>query len=282
MKKVITDYIVITLGLILISISIHFFLVPDNLAAGGLSGLAMVLNYYFSKLGIGIIMFVGNIIFFIIGFMFIGKDFGVRTIYASLMLSVIIGAMEFVIPMKAPLTGDIFINLIFGIIIGSIGMAIVLNRNASTGGTDIPAKILNKYFYIEIGKSLLIIDCIVTLIAIIAFGTETGMYSILGVIINGFAIDYVIEGLNIIKKVEIISSKGEVIKKFIIEELNRSATIYEGKGAYNMKEKEIIVTVLNKKEFLKLKTHIKEVDSEAFVIIYTVHEVLGDGFGNIL
>ena len=280
-KGLIKEYFIITFGLILVAAGIHFFLVPHNLAAGGLTGLAMVINHYFPALSIGVLMFIGNIFFFVIGFIFIGKGFGVKTIYSSLMLSVIIAIFEKVMPVTKPISEDILINLIFGILIGAIGMAIVFNENASTGGTDIPAKILNKYFNIEIGKGLLIIDFIVTGLAVIAFGATTGMYALLGVIVNGTVVDYVIDGLNITKRIEIISSDCESIRKYIIEDLERSATLYRAVGAYNLEERDVIVTVLGKKEFIKLKNHIKSIDPRAFIITHNVHEVLGEGFRDI-
>lgn len=280
-KGLIKEYFIITFGLILVAAGIHFFLVPHNLAAGGLTGLAMVINYYFPALSIGVLMFIGNIFFFVIGFIFIGKGFGVKTIYSSLMLSVIIAIFEKVMPVTKPISEDILINLIFGILIGAIGMAIVFNENASTGGTDIPAKILNKYFNVEIGKGLLIIDFIVTGLAVIAFGATTGMYALLGVIVNGTVVDYVIDGLNITKRIEIISSDCESIRKYIIEDLERSATLYRAVGAYNLEERDVIVTVMGKKEFIKLKNHIKSIDPRAFIITHNVHEVLGEGFRDI-
>ena len=280
-KGLIKEYFIITFGLILVAAGIHFFLVPHNLAAGGLTGLAMVINHYFPALSIGVLMFIGNIFFFVIGFIFIGKGFGVKTIYSSLMLSVIIAIFEKVMPVTKPISEDILINLIFGILIGAIGMAIVFNENASTGGTDIPAKILNKYFNIEIGKGLLSIDFIVTGLAVSAFGATTGMYALLGVIVNGTVVDYVIDGLNITKRIEIISSDCESIRKYIIEDLERSATLYRAVGAYNLEERDVIVTVMGKKEFIKLKNHIKSIDPRAFIITHNVHEVLGEGFRDI-
>jgi len=190
--------------------------------------------------------------------------------------------MEILFPMSGPVTDDILINLIFGIIVGAIGMAIVFNKNASTGGTDIIAKILNKYMHLDIGKGLLIADLVVTLLALMAFGATIGMYSLLGVIINGLTVDSAIQGLNIIKKIEIVSTKGELIRKFIIEELDRSATLYDAKGAYSMSNREVITTVLGKREFIRLKNYIKEIDPKAFIITYNVHEILGEGFTDLM
>jgi len=282
MKKTIFDYVIITIGLIFVAAGVYFFLVPDNLAAGGVTGLAMVINHYMPVLNVGAIMLVLNVILFIIGFIFIGPSFGVKTIYSSLMLSFLISIMEILFPMSGPVTNDILINLIFGILVGAVGMAIVFNKNASTGGTDIIAKILNKYLHLDIGKGLLLADLLVTLLALMAFGATIGMYSLLGVIINGLTVDSAIQGLNIIKKVEIVSSKGELIRKFIIEELDRSATLYDAKGAYLLQNMEVITTVLGKREFIRLKNYIKEIDPKAFIITYNVHEILGEGFTDLM
>ncbi|MBU3156138.1 YitT family protein [Clostridium estertheticum] len=281
MKRIIKEYILITVGIALVALGLYFFLIPNDLAVGGVSGLAMVINQYMPGLTIGALMFVLNVVLFIVGFMFIGSSFGVRTMYASFGLSGMIWVLEKLFPMSGSITNDIFLELIFGILIGAVGMGMVFNQNASTGGTDIIAKMLNKYFHLEIGKSLLIADLFITILAGVAFGPRIGMYALLGVIINGYTVDAVIAGINNCKKVEVVSSKGEEIKRFIIEDLNRGATLYMAKGAYTNDEKEIITTVLGKKQFIKLKNHIKEIDKTAFIITYNVHETVGEGFKDI-
>ncbi|MCB2357753.1 YitT family protein [Clostridium estertheticum] len=281
MKTIIKEYILITIGIALVALGLYFFLIPNDLAVGGVSGLAMVINQYMPGLTIGALMFVLNVVLFVVGFMFIGSSFGVRTMYASFGLSGMIWVLEKLFPMSGSITNDIFLELIFGILIGAVGMGMVFNQNASTGGTDIIAKMLNKYFHLEIGKSLLIADFFITILAGVAFGPRIGMYALLGVIINGYTVDAVIAGINNCKKVEVVSSKGEEIKRFIIEDLNRGATLYMAKGAYTNDEKEIITTVLGKKQFIKLKNHIKEIDKTAFIITYNVHETVGEGFKDI-
>lgn len=280
--KALKEYAIITIGLFLVAASLVFFLVPNNLAVGGVSGLAMVINNYVPILNVGTIMLFLNVILFIVGFIFIGKGFGVKTIYSSIVLSLLTSLLEYIFPMTKPLGNDLMINLIFGILISAVGMAIVFNENASTGGTDIIAKIMNKYLKIDIGKGLLLADLVVTLLAIKAFGATIGMYSIFGAIVNGFVVDGAISGMNIIKKVEIISSETELIRKFIIEELDRSATIYNAKGAYTLEDSKVITAVLGKREFIRLKAYIKKVDPKAFIISYNVHEILGEGFGDIM
>lgn len=280
-KKNIKEFLLINLGIILVILGVHFFLEPHNLAVGGVTGLAMVANKFIPTVSMSMFMLIMNIILFIVGFIFIGPVFGGKTVYASLGMAVAKMILEMIYPMNGPLTNDVFIELVFGILIGAIGMAIVFEQNASTGGTDIIAKILNKFFHMDIGKALLVADFVVTALATFAFGPQKGMYALLGVIINGMTIDAVIQGLNVYNKVEIVSTKGDEIMKFIIEDLDRGATIYQGKGAYTKEEKEVITTVLGKKQFIKLRNYIKEVDEKAFIVSYNVHETLGEGFKNI-
>lgn len=281
MKKTIKEYLIMTLGMIFVSAGMYFFLMPNNLAAGGANGLALVLNHFIPSLPVGAIMIFINIILFIVAFLVIGGNFGAKTIYASLGISGFILVLEKIYPMNKSFTGDLMIELIFGILISGIGMAIVFNQNASTGGTDITAKILNKFLNVDIGKAVLACDFFVTLLAMFTFGPKKGLYALLGVIINGFVIDEIIEGINVCKHVVIISSQCDLIKGFIMEELGRGATVFIGKGAYSDEEKQVITTIVGRRQFIKLKNHIKTIDKDAFVIINNVHETLGEGFKNI-
>ncbi|MBZ4664133.1 MAG: YitT family protein [Caloramator sp.] len=278
MKKAIKEYILITLGIFLVAVGIYYFLVPSNLAAGGVSGLAIVINQFFPSIPVGLLMLGMNIILFIIAFIVIGSNFGAKTIYSSLGLSGMIWVLEKLYPISQPMVDDLLLQLLFGILISGIGMGIVFNQNASTGGTDIIAKIINKFFHIDIGKSLLLSDFLITLAAGLTFGPKIGMYALLGVVINGFVIDNVIQGLNVCKQVTIISSKSEEIKKYIIEELGRGVTIYDGRGAFTGEKKEVLMTIISRKEFIKLREYIKELDKRAFISVSNVHEVLGEGF----
>lgn len=277
MKKL-KQYLLLNIGLFLVAAGIYYFLVPNDLAAGGVSGLAMVINHYFTALPIGALMLFMNFILFIFAFFLIGHQFAIKTVYSSFMLSGMIIVLEKFFPISKPITDDILIQLIFGILISGIGMAIVFNANSSTGGTDIIAKIINKYFHFPIGKSILMTDFIVTLSAAVTFGPRIGMYSLLGVIINGLVIDNVIEGLNISKQVLIISTEVDAIQAYIINTLERGATIYLAKGAYTDNPKEVIMTILSQKEFIKLRNFIKDIDKRAFITVSNVHEALGEGF----
>ncbi|GFR35670.1 YitT family protein [Thermobrachium celere] len=281
MKKAVKEYVLITLGIFLVAVGIYYFLVPSDLAAGGVSGLAIVINKFFPAIPVGLLMLGMNIVLFIIAFIVIGSNFGAKTIYSSLGLSAMIWCLEKIYPISQPIVDDLLLQLLFGILISGIGMGIVFNQNASTGGTDIIAKIINKFFHIDIGKSLLLSDFLITLAAGLTFGPKIGMYALLGVVINGLVIDNVIQGLNVCKQVTIISEKSEEIKKYIIEELGRGVTIYDGRGAYTGEKKEVLMTIISRKEFIRLREYIKELDKRAFISVSNVHEVLGEGFTEI-
>lgn len=285
MKKVLEnfrDYVIITIGVFMVAAALYFFLMPNNIAAGGVNGLAMVFNHYLPTLPVGVFMFIMNIILFVVAFLVIGASFGARTIYSSFMLSGSIWALEKLYPMQKPFTNDVLLELFFGIIIQGAGMGIIFNENASTGGTDIVAKILNKFTHINIGKGVLLSDVFVTLLAGATFGFQQGLYSLFSVTINGFVIDKMIEGLNICKQVQIISSKNKEIEAFILKEVGRGATVYYARGAYTKEEIEVLTTIVDTKEFIKIRNYIKKIDPQAFVNVSDVHETLGDGFKNIL
>ena len=278
MKKIIKEYLLVTLGTLILTFGLSVFLIQADLAVGGITGFAMVVNRVFPALSIGGVMLVTNIFLFILGFLLIGRQFGAKTIYASFALSGMIAAFEIIAPLEGPVVEDTFIGLFFGILISGIGMAIVFYQGASTGGTDIIAKIINKYFSIEIGKSLLIADFVVVAMAIGIYGLEPGLYALFGVIMNAFLIDGIIEGLNIKINVRIISQEADKIKVFIINELERGETVFQAEGAYSNNQVNIISTVLSKREFIKIKAFIREVDENAFVTVASVREVIGEGF----
>lgn len=281
MKKF-KDYLIITIGAMLVAVSLNFLVMPNNVAAGGVNGMAMVLNHYVPSIPVGALMVIFNVILFLLAFILIGTSFGAKTIYASLLLSGSIWVLEKVCPVTHSLTGDVLLELIFGIILQAIGMATIFYRNASTGGTDIIAKILNKYFHINLGKGVLLADLVVVTAAALTFGFKEGLYALFVIILNGVAIDKVIEGFNACKEVRIISSKQEEIKMFILNELSRGATIYYAKGAFSESPVEVLWTIVDTKELIKIKNFIREIDPQAFVSVSEVYETLGEGFGNMV
>ena len=274
------SYLIITFGIILVAISVEYFFVPNNLAAGGVTGAAIVINAIFPKLSVGVITLIMNVALFVVAFMFIDGNFGVKTIYASLGLSIIIWIIEIFFNPVA-ITKDIIMATIFGTIISAIGMAIVFNENASTGGTDILAKILNKFFHLDIGKSLLVVDFVITFASAMVFGVDLGLYAILSVILLGILVDRFIEGFNSCKSIFIISEKDREISQYIMKELNRGCTFLRSEGAYTNNENNVLYAVVSRNQFIKLKNYIKQIDHKAFIAVGEVHEVLGEGFKDI-
>ncbi|WHH58667.1 YitT family protein [Petroclostridium sp. X23] len=272
-------FLLINIGLLFVALGIFFFKIPNNFATGGVSGIAMIMSYFFSTISVGPFMLIINIVLLIAGFIFIGFNFGSKTAYSSFVLSGMVWLLEKVCPpISQPLTGDTFLELIFAIVLPAIGSAIVFNQNASTGGTDIIAKILNKYMHVNIGKTLLIADFLITLIAGAVFGIRIGMYSMLGLFMKGFIVDLAIEGMNISKEIVIISEKPEQIKHYIVKELHRGATIYSARGAFTDEEKEVITTIVNRRQAVALRSYIRSIDDKAFMSITNTSEIIGKGF----
>lgn len=285
MKKF-KEYLFITIGFLIVAISAEFFLVPNDIAGGGVMGIAMII-YSFTKpiipgLSVGLMMLIMNMILFVVAIIFIGGKFGAKTIYSSLGLSGSLWIIDRMVTPGTAITNNLLLATIFGTFISGIGMGIVFNQNASTGGTDILAKILHKFIHLDIGKSLLIVDFTVTIFGGLTFGAERGMYALLCVIINGFVIDNVIEGINLCKQIMVVSTKNEIIRNYIIKDLGRGCTLLQGMGGFTGENTFVLYTVLNRKEFIKLRNFIKDADSRAFITVTNVHEVLGEGFKDII
>lgn len=273
------DFILITIGILLVAISVVYFFDPNNIAAGGITGLAIVINRYVPFISIGPLVLIMDGILFIIALIIIGPKFGAKSIYCSLLLSTSMWVMQKFIPFNV--TDDLMLATIFGTLIAAGGMAIVFNANASSGGTDIIAKILNKFFHFDIGKSLLMVDFLVTLLGAMTFGVKMGLYGLLSVIINGVVIDKIIAGFKVKSEITIISDKNKEISKYILNDLERGCTFIKGVGAFTGKETALLYTVLDRSEFIKLKNHISEIDKNAFITVGEVHEVMGEGFKGI-
>ncbi|MGP1488693.1 MAG: YitT family protein [Peptoanaerobacter stomatis] len=270
-------FLSINIGTLIVAVSIHYFLVPSNLAAGGASGFAILLTSVID-IPISIILFVLNSILLILGFITIGMHFSTMTIYVNIIMSVFLRIMETISPMNIPITDDLFINLMFGILISSIGMSVVLNSGGSTGGTDILAKIIEKYTKFSFGNGLIICDGLITLGACFIYGPKLGMYALLGVIMNSFMIDWFIEGFNSKYSITIISEKIDIINNFIIKDLGRGSTIYIAQGGYSSEPRKILNSVMDRKEYIKLHNFVKKIDDRAFLFLSKVSEIEGNGF----
>ena len=274
------DVSVITVGSLLTALGINLFLAPNKIAAGGVSGIAIILHYL-TKVPIGATMLTINVILFIMAFLILGRSFGLKSIYATVILSVFVDGLAQIIP-NSWAVQDLLLAVLFGDFLTGIGIAMVLSRDASTGGTDIIAMILTKFTGIDVGKTLLFVDFLVTLFAAISFGKIIGMYSLLAVIVNTTTIDYVLEGISTSFKVIVITMKGKKIAERTIKELNRGVTILEATGAYTGEKRDMLWIILKRpREIIKLRNIIKEEDPTAFMTVSHVREVLGKGFRRI-
>lgn len=267
-----------TLGSTMVVLSLHFFLIPSHLAVGGASGLAILLSKIVRFFDTGQILLVLNVILFAMGFYFLGANFGFYTLYSALYLAGLLWLMESLAPVSHAVTDDTLINLIFGVGISSTGIAIVINQGASTGGTDIVAKIIEKYTRLSFGGGLMLTDGLITLGAGIIFSPKAGMYSLLGVVINSLVIDRFLQGFDSKFAVTIITKEFERVNNLILKDLNRGTTIYRATGGFSNVERAVLTTVLDRRSYVKLKQAIKEIDAHAFMYVSNVNEVEGEGF----
>jgi len=280
MKEKIKEFLMITLGFILVSIAVEYFYLPAKITGGGITGIAMVINYHMAYLPIGMLMMLMNVILFGVGFLLIGGGFGAKTIYASFGLSGTMWLIETLIKPHS-LTSDILLSAIIGTLLLGLGLGIVFSQNASTGGTDIIAKILNKYFHLNMGKSMQVVDFLVIILAGFTFGISKALYALVCVLLNGVVIDKVIEGFTSVKSVMVFSNDSEKIKAYIIEEIDRGCTIFQGEGGFTGTKSSVIYSVMDRTQLIKLRTYIKKNYSDSFIIVSEAHEVLGQGFQNL-
>lgn len=274
----IKTFLKINLGILIAASGLYFFLIPSSLAVGGVTGFAVVVNQVVPSLSIGLIMLLTNAVLITLAFFTLGKRFGGYTIYNSLALSGLISLFEVIFPLEGPIVEDLFLMLIYGITIQAVGLAIVFNQDASTGGTDIIAAIINKYFHIDIGKALFLADFLVAASATYVLGIRLGLYAFLGSILNSTIIDKVISGFNTRIKMVVISKEHEKIKDYITRDIKRGVTVLYGEGGYSKESRRVINTILSRREYVHVKNKIKEIDQNAFIWTSVVSEVFGEGF----
>ena len=276
-KKVLKEYLWITFAVIIMDIGIYVFKFPNNFSFGGVSGMAVVISN-FTILSASQINLVINLLLLVLGFAILGKNFGVKTAYVTVLSSLLLNAFEVVFPMKAPLTNEIMLELCFAMMLPAVGSALMFNYNASSGGTDIVAMILRKYTSLNIGRALMCSDLIITLMACVAFGMETGLFCILGLVIKSLLVDMVLENINTHKYFHIITTKPREIEQYITNVLKRGATELHGEGAYTHEGRTVLMTVMKRHEAIMLRKYVKMVDPHAFVLIMNTGEIIGKGF----
>ena len=275
MKALIKEYSIVTIGTLIVATGVFFFMLPSNVVAGSLTGLVMVLAN-FIPIKISVLTFILNLGLLVIGFIFIGKEFGGKTVYSSVLLPIFLGIFEFAFPNNQSLTNDVLLDTICYLLVVSVGIALLFRVNASSGGLDIVAKIINKYAHIELGKAMSIAGMITAFSSILVYDKKTLVMSILATYANGIILDNFIDGYNRRKRVCILSSNYEQIQEFIVNELKRGVTLYQAIGGYKKEEKTEIVTILTRSEYAALLNYLHSIDQSAFVTVSTVNEVIGE------
>ena len=271
-------FLQINVGIIVMVVGLYFFFIPNHFIVGGISGLSQILQFFFPRLPISFLMACINIVLLAVAFIFIGKDFGGYTFYASLATSGYLFILERMLPLSGPLTHNLLLNLFYGCSIAGLGMGIIFNAEASTGGTDIVAKIISMVTHLDIGKSLLIPDFMIVFGSAFVFGLETALFSFMGIYLQAFFIDFAVAGFRRRVKMEIHSKEVDAINHFIHHTLSRGSTIYEVVGGYTGNRQQMISTVLTKREYLRVKALIEQIDPTAFVTVHYITEAMGEGF----
>ena len=274
MKKqgVFKELVILTFAVAMIAAAVFFFLIPSHTAVSSISGLAIVLSN-FIPLSISSITMILNVGLLIVGFILCGPEFGYKTVYTSVMLPFFIGILERLLPNNQSLTGDQSLDVLAYILLVSVGLSILFNRNASSGGLDIVAKIMNKYFHMELGKAMFLAGMCVALSAAFVYDSKTVVLSVIGTYFNGIVVDYFIFGQNEKKRVCIVSQHEEKVRDFILNDLHSGATIYEAIGAYKLEKRQEIIVIVDKNEYQKLMRFMSEIDPDAFMTVYSVHDI---------
>ena len=266
---IVKETVILTVAVAIIAAAVYFFLVPSHTSVSSISGLGIVLSN-FVPLQLSAITMILNVVLLIIGFFTCGREFGVKTVYTSVMLPLFLGLFEIIFPNFGSMTDSQELDVLCYILVVSVGLSILFNRNASSGGLDIVAKIMNKYLHMELGKAMSLSGMCVALSAALVYDKKTVVLSILGTYFNGIVLDHFIFDNNIKRRVCIITKKEEELRQFIIHDLHSGATIYEAIGAYNMEKRREIIAIVDKGEYQKLMKFINQEDPKAFITVYNV------------
>ena len=266
---IVKETVILTVAVAIIAAAVYFFLVPSHTSVSSISGLGIVLSN-FVPLQLSAITMILNVVLLIIGFFTCGREFGVKTVYTSVMLPLFLGLFEIIFPNFGSMTDSQELDVLCYILVVSVGLSILFNRNASSGGLDIVAKIMNKYLHMELGKAMSLSGMCVALSAALVYDKKTVVLSILGTYFNGIVLDHFIFDNNIKRRVCIITKKEEELRQFIIHDLHSGATIYAAIGAYNMEKRREIITIVDKGEYQKLMKFINQEDPKAFITVYNV------------
>ena len=271
-KSIIKETSILTVAVAIIAAAVYFFLVPSHASVSSISGLGIVLSN-FIPLPLSAITMILNVVLLIIGFFTCGREFGVKTVCTSVMLPLFLGVFEGIFPDFGSMTNSQELDVLCYVLVVSVGLSILFNRNASSGGLDIVAKIMNKYLHMDLGKAMSLSGMCVALSAALVYDKKTVVLSVLGTYFNGLVLDHFIFDHNIKRRVCIITKKEEELRQFIIHDLHSGATIYESIGAYNMEKRNEIITIVDKGEYQKLMNYMNREDPKAFITVYTVSDM---------
>ena len=271
-KKALKEFAVITCGTAIIAAAVFFFMLPSHVTVGSASALALVISNFVS-MPVSAITFIINMVLLLIGFLLIGPAFGAKTVYASILMPAFMRVYELAFPNFQSITQDPFLDVVCYILTVGIGLALLFSCNASSGGLDIVAKLMNKYLHMDLGQAMSVSGMVVALSSAFCYDAKTVLLSLLGTYFGGLIVDHFIFGLNLKRRVCIISEKADQIIEFILHELHSGATLYEGIGAYNGQVKKEIITIVDNQEYRRLMDYMKKEDPKAFMTVYSVNEI---------
>ena len=270
--KIIKEFAVITLGVTVVAAAVFFFMLPSHVSVGSGAALAMVLSN-FIPLSVSAITLILNVFLLILGLVLVGPEFGIKTVYCAILMPLILGVFEYFLPNFQSITGDPLLDVVCYILVVGVGLAILFSRNASSGGLDIVAKIMNKYLRMELGKAMSLSGMAVALTSALCYDAKTVVLSVLGTYFGGIMVDHFIFGLNIKRRVCVISDKLDVIVDFVLHDLHSGATLNEIIGAYDKTPRKEMITIVDKQEYGKLMDFVRKTDPKAFVTVYSVSEM---------
>lgn len=276
-KSKLREYLLLTLATLLLASGIYVFRFQNNFTFGGVTGISLILAALIDVTASDLVMIL-NVLLLIVAFIFLGRGFAFKSVYVTMLYSIIISALERFFPMSAPLTDDIMLELVFAVATPAVASAVIFHFGASSGGTDIIAMIIKKYTGANIGTALLVADALTVACSFVVFGAKTGLCSLCGFLAKSLVIDNVIESINLCKYFNIVCVDPKPICDFIINVLHRDATVYEAKGAFTGSDKKVIMTVMKRSQALQLRNFIKTQEPGAFIMITNTSEIIGKGF----
>lgn len=276
-RTAIREYFFLTVATLIMVVGIYFFKFPNNFCFGGVTGIAVLFSG-FTIFNAADLTFIMNMALLVVGFIFVGRSFGVKTVYVSILMSVALSFLDKVYPLTKPLTNEPVLEFMFAVFLPSLGSAMLFDAEASSGGTDILAMILKKYTSLNIGVALMIVDVAITVIAFAIYGAKTGLFSVAGLLTKTLMIDSVIENMNLCKYFTVVCDDPDPICDYIHTELDRSATVFNAEGSYQHNEKKIILTAMKRNQAMRLRKFIRQEQPGAFMMITNSSEIIGKGF----